>query len=723
MVSEQEIDLAMMEMPMEEAPTEAEVVQESMAGPGILDFIGQQNIAQMLDDKTLEEIGATVMREFEIDDTNFTGRKNQIEDLYKLALQVAEHKNYPFEGASNIKYPILTKAALGFAAMAYPSIVKDDRVVKAKVVGSDEGQEPVMGPDGAPLVNPETGKPERKNAGLKAKAGERVSVFTSHQVLEEMDGWEDDTDKILHIIPIIGCAFKKVYRDPIEQTNISRLVLPQFLIINIDAKTVERANRVSELLELYPNEIRENINAGVFVDFDFTASSETLDDNYKDSEKRASDTVDSDSPHVFIEQHRYLDLDEDGYAEPYIVWVHKQTRTVARILPRFDESSIIFGSEGQIIKIKPDVCYVKYPFIPDPEGSVYDIGFGHLLQHLNAAVNTSVNQMIDQGHLYTVGGGFVGDGLRMKAGEMKFRPNEWKRVKSTGGAIRDNVFPLPVKEPSTVLFALLEFLVRAADEISAMTRILAGDMPANMPATTTLAIIEQGMQPFKAVFKRVHRALKREFKILFALNKKYTTQEEYARVLDDPSANVQRDFELGDIVPVSDPEMLNNTQALIRAQALSEYKDDPLFDGVEVRMRVLEAMNIRDPEKLVKIPPQSPDAVGEAQKAVLEATVMELQQRMKMAQAESDRKDLDMKIKLGKAIHEINKMIAETQKTKADAMLSLAKAEGEEQGQQLSLYELQLNHLMQVKESLNEKYTAYNDPGQLGGMENQPADG
>lgn len=653
-----------------------------------LDGIGKQNITEFFDDAKLKEIGSLCIREYEIDDRNFDGRKKKIEELYKLALQAAEVKNYPFPNASNIKYPLLTKAALGFASMAYPSVVKDDRVVKCKPVGSDNGTEKVMGPDSKPLSDPETGSEIKKNEGAKAKIGERVSQFMSHQVLEDMDGWEDDMDKILHIIPIIGCAFKKAYHDPLEGKNVSKMVLPQFFVMNIDARTVETASRGSELAQFYPNEILENINAGVFRDFDYSTSTAALKDEYKGREEESGSGQDDDKPHLFIEQHRRLDLDDDGYAEPYIVWVHKETSTVARILPRYDLQDILAAGE-KIIRIKAQNYYIKFGFIPDPEGSPYDIGFGHLLQHINEAANTSINQLIDAGHRYVMGGGFVGEGLRIKGGNLRFKPGEFKRVKTSGMSVRENVVPLPMPEPSPVFMALLEFLIKAAEDMASMTKVLAGDIPANMPATTALASIEQGLQPFKAVFKRIHRALKKEFRRLFYLNQQYLKEEYYKSIVDDPAASVERDFMTGavDVIPVSDPEMISTTQALVRAQALLDLKDDPLMDGVEVRKRALKAMNFHDADKLVKIPPQSVDELAEAQKNAFNAQAESFVR-------EADRKDAETKIKLKKVDAEIGKIIA-------DATLALAKAEGEEGGHQLEIYKTQLQQITQLRERLS----------------------
>jgi len=517
-------------------------------------------------------------------------------------------------------------------------------------------------------------------------------------------------DKILHIIPIIGCAFKKTYRDSGERKSVSKLVLPQFLIINKDAKNVESAHRVSELIQLYPYEIQEMINLGVFRDFDYTTSSETLADNYTDSDGAAK-TQDDDMPHVFIEQHRRLDLDDDGYAEPYIVWIHKQSKEIVRILARYDLDDIEMNG-ADVVRIKGQAYYEDFPFFPDPEGGPYGIGFGHLLQHMNIAINTSVNMIIDQGHMATIGGGFLGEGVRIKSGNLKFRPNEWKRVKTGGQPLRDNVVPLPVKEPSVVLMSMMQFLIENAEEMASLSRFMAGDIPANMPATTALASIEQGMQAFKAIFKRLHRSLKKEYKRLFYLNQKHLSQEDYVRLLGDPNADVERDFMSGavDVIPVSDPDYVSDIQSQIRAGLLMELKDDPLMDGVAIRKRALKAMGIKDVDDLVRIPPQSVDELAEAQKAALQAQIDDLNHQAIMREKEFALK--------------VMKEEAAVLKLKADAVLSIARAESEEQGQDFAIYEAHLNELTQMKKDLGNDRTdnnrTDNNPRGMGAVEDQP---
>jgi chaperonin GroES len=657
--------------------------EATVASYSVADAIGRENITDLLSEDNLKNIAADCFADFDIDDQNFKSRREKIEELYKLALQVKEEKNYPFTGASNVKYPLLTKAALSFAALAYPAIVKDNTVVKGTAVGSDEGGEVVNDAQGQPIIDQATNKPMRKNAGLKGKRAARVGEFMSWQVLDDMDGWEDDMDKLLHIIPVVGCAFKKTFYDPIDKKNVSRLVLPQYLIVNLHAKTMQSAMRVSEIFDLYPNEIEENIRLGLFREFDYSqTATESKAETYKPSE--AATSADSEKPHQFIEQHRWLDLDGDDYKEPYIVWLHKDTREVVRIMARFDQKDIIGNvttdaagnpSVSDIKRITAQCYYEIFNFIPDPEGSIYGIGFGHLLQHLNEAANTSINQLIDAGHRNIMGGGFIAAGLRIKSGDMRFRPGEYKRADSQGGVLKDSIVPLPMPEPSQVMMALMQFLIEAAEAIAIMTKALNGDTPANMPATTALATIEQGLQPFKAVFKRVHRALKSEFQRLYYLDQKYITPEQYRAVLGDEAADVKADFQSGDVCvyPVSDPEMVNNIEQIMRASILAEYKDDPLVDAVEVRKRIFRAVNIKDVDDLVKIPPKVPDELVEAQKAALNAQTQQAQAEVEKLNRDNERADIKMAL-------EIEETMAGIQVDISTSVLNLAKAQATEHG-------------------------------------------
>jgi chaperonin GroES len=252
--------------------------------------------------------------------------------------------------------------------------------------------------------------------------------------------------------------------------------------------------------------------------------------------------------------------------------------------------------------------YTKYDFMPNPEGGVYGVGLGQLLKPINDAVNTSLNMLIDAGHLQNAGGGFIGKGLSLHSGAVKFRPGEYKVVNSAGAAVRDAVVPLTFPGPSPVLFELLGTLVEAGKDISASNNILAGDIQsAQMQPTTMLALIEQGLKVFVAIYKRVHRSLKQEYSKLYRLNRLYLQDTAEYRVGDEWKQITREDYERGSgVQPISDPAMVSDMQKLARAQFLAAYQNDPLCDPMEIRKRIFESANLADVEKLFAQQPPGP---------------------------------------------------------------------------------------------------------------------
>ena len=330
------------------------------------------------------------------------------------------------------KFTHLTQASIDFNSIAFPSLIKDNMVVKAVVVGDDEGGD-VFKIAGEPLKD-EGGKDLRQDAGAKQKRADRVATYMNYQLLKEMRWWQEEMDKILLIIPIVGCCFRKVYHNAVIRQNVSTLVLPQNLVIENKAKSLDSANRITEEFTLSKTEVEEHIRAGVF--------SEIQDDYEINDDKKEIEN------YTFLEQHTYFDLDQDGLPEPYIVWICKDTDKVVRILPRFHEDGIVYRErlvtkeiegieqeeiqrERKILRIKPHNYYVKYSFIPDPTGSIYDIGLGDLVYNLNKGVNTTLNQLIDAGHRQVAGGGFVDSAIKMLKGKRTYRPNEFIAVNAS----------------------------------------------------------------------------------------------------------------------------------------------------------------------------------------------------------------------------------------------------------------------------------------------------
>lgn len=617
------------------------------------------------------DIGQRVLREYDIDKKSRADWEKSNKTAMDLALQVAEEKTFPWPNASNVKYPLITTAAIQFAARAYPAIVDGQNVVKGKVNGDDSGLfEVQIGPDGQPVVNPETGEPVSKEItpeGIKQEKADRIAKHMSWQLTEEMDEWEADMDRMLVAIPILGVTFKKSYYDPSKSRNCSEMILPDCLVINYKAKSLETAPRITQIITLYPYEYEERVRAGIFTRI----------------ENVTADGEDEDAPIEFLEQHRRLDLDGDGYSEPYIVTIHKETAQVVRIVANYDEDSVYLTDDG-VQRIEPTEYFTKYGFIPNPDSGIYDLGFGVLLNPLSETTNTLINQMLDAGTLQNTGGGFIGDGLRMKGGAIRFTPGEFKKVQTSGQKIADNIYHMQHQGPSAVLFQLLGMMIEAGKDITSTKDILTGEQQGiNTPATTTLALIEQGLKTYTAIFKRIHRALGKELRKLYSLNAKYLDPEQYFTFQDSREAVAQQDYndEEMDVTPISDPSVVTDMQQLGRANFLMGFMNDPFVDQMELRRRIMGAATITDLDSLL-VEPQQPPPDPKAIKAEVDA---------KIAMSKEERE-------------KVNDLI--------NNLKTIADTEAVEVGNQMGLYLSQLEGLMNASNA-----------GGMGGMAGPPNNG
>jgi chaperonin GroES len=592
----------------------------------------------------------------------------------------------------------MTSAAIQFNARAYPAIVSGRDVVKGCVFGDDDGTPVIqMTPAGPQPVmeNTPTG-PQPKwqiPPNFKHARAERVGEHMSWQLLDEQPEWQDDTDKLLIILPIVGCAFRKSFFEPQLGRNMSLLVTAQNLVINYWAKSMELAPRISEIIKLYPVEIEENKRAGTYVDQDYR-SDEGFDDD--------------DAPVEFIEQHRTLDLDEDGYPEPYIVTVHKASNKVARIIARYDADGVHFNTRTRKVRrIDPVPYYTKYDFLPNPEGGIYGAGFGQLLKPINESVNTTLNMMMDAGHRQVVGGGFIGRGLSMHGGAVKFKMGEYRTINATGSAIRDAIVHLESPGPNAVLFQLLGLLIDAGREVAGVKDVLTGEnQSANMPATTTLAMIEQGLKVFSGIYKRFYRSLKSEFDKLHRLNRLYLDEQVSYRVSNQQRWVTREDYAKGSgVEPISDPTQVSEQQKLGRAAVLWQLKDDPFIDQLELRRRYLDASAVPDPEKLLTVPPPPPPdptvALAGRQVGVEESKAMDNRAKV-MA---------DIHLAAAKTGSDVQAKRAEEAKNITQAMLNLANAESIVGDDRRGWLEQQLNILQHNFEMAQAEMTAPPMPG------------
>ena len=569
------------------------------------------NIAEEMEEEGLDKIGQDVVRGFQVDLQSKSDWDRSVDDWIKLAAQVKEPKNTPWPNASNVKYPLLATAAMQFAARAYPNLVPaDGKIVQFRVVGADP-------------------------KGEKAVRADKLAKHMNYQLMEHMADWEEEMDRLLIQIPIVGCVFKKTYFDSIKKCNVSKVVGPKDLVVNYWASSIDEAYRKTEIIHMTKNQVKENQLYELYRDIELprpTASNTSLPAPVISGISKPSD-VDDATPYTILEQHTFLDLDKDGYFEPYIIVVELESRKVLRIVARWDSDGVKTDIKGKVICITPVEYYTKYGFIPNPDGGFYDIGFGHLLGPLNSSANTIINQLVDAGTLSNLQSGFIGKGLRLRMGESPLKPGEWRVVNATGGDIKDQIYPLPLKEPSDVLFQLLGLVIQSGKELASVAEIFTGKMPGqNTPATTTMATIEQGMKVFTAIYKRTYRSLTKEFKKIFRLNSIYPENIEIAVVILDESITRQDyDQKSYDVCPTADPTSVSTTQKMLKAQQLMEILPLGTLNPMEVTRRLLEAQEQPNLEVLMQVPQQQPDP-----------KVMEMQMKMKMEQ-ESHQMDMAMK--------------------------------------------------------------------------------
>lgn len=601
-----------------------------------------RNLVPHLDDDTLTSIGMKVVEDFDIDKASRSEWEQRNEEAHKLASQVCDNKTWPWPNAANVKYPLITLASIQFAARAYPALITETDTVKARIIGTRT-----------------TEKEER---------AKRVGKYMTYQLHEEMEEWAEDTDKLLHYIPIVGTAFKKTYFDSSKGRNKSELVLAKDLVINYYAKSVDEASRKTHVLYFYPNQIEERMRSKIWARYDLSSSDNIDSFQFHGTSDKAQGlerpSHDDDAVHEFLEQHTWWDLDDDGYKEPYVITVHTESRQVVRIAPRYNEDAIFVNEDNEVTRIEAHEFFTKFGFIPDSESGVYDFGFGRLLGPINETVNTTINQLLDAGSLSNLQSGFLGRGARLKGGMATFKPGEWKVVNSTGDDLRKNVFPLPVREPSNVLFSLLGMMVDAGQRVGSVSEMMMGESPGqNQPFSTTQRVLEEGMRVFSSIHKRLHRSFKKEYKKLFFLNSLYLDPEVYFTVMDprgeQEAVVFQTDFDPSgmDVIPASDPDVVSESMRLAKAEILMQLAMQGLVNPQVATIRLLEAQNQHGIEELLQMPPPQPnfDQQIEMQRLQIEQMRVQLENEREMFKAQTA-------------------LIT----AKANAILALAKAEAED---------------------------------------------
>lgn len=541
--------------------------------------ISSPNLCELFDGDDLKRIGEECWTGYTRDEQSRAVWMKRNEAGMDLALQIQKDKNFPWANCANVAFPLVTIAAMQFHARAYPAIVNGTDVVKCATFGG----------------NPEA----------EARA-DRISTHMSWQLLYQDKSWEEQEDKAILNLSIVGTNFKKSYYSAALRHNVSELVLAKDLVLDYWSKSVEDSPRKTHKLPLFRNEVYEKVLRGIFDDCLeqpwYTSTPVPRTDQTRQAQDNRQGVTppapDDTTSLLFLEQHCNLDLDADGYAEPYIITFESTSKRVVRIVTRFDRESdierVVAGPrKGKIIRITAMEYFTKKTFIPSPDGGIYDIGFGVFLGPLNEAVNSLVNMLLDAGTMQTTSGGFLGRGAKIRGGTYIVAPFEWKRVDSTGDDLRKSIFPLPVNAPSDVLFQLLSLLINYTSRVSGTTDISVGENPGqNTPASSMQTMVEMGQKIYTAIFKRIWRSSKEEFAKLFKLNGIFLP-------LDVPQVGgaTRNDYQgsADQISPVADPNVTSDSMRLQMAITLKQAAaTSPGYNRDAVEIRFLKALRVED---------------------------------------------------------------------------------------------------------------------------------
>lgn len=683
------------------------------------EVINAPNLTGRFLERDLDTIGEVVLKGYKADDDSRTAWKRRSQAALDLAMQLQEGKTFPWAGCANVKFPLVTVAAIQWHSRAYPHLLQGPEIVKMQVVAPDP-------------------------TGELLDRARRVGNFMSYQLLEDSPSWEPETDRALIQLPIVGCAFKKTYYSAAQGRNCSDLVSAQDLVLNYNSKSVEDCPRKTHRIKLLRNEVYERIEAGLWRDvrnegwYCEDPSSEPTEAEAREDRRTGQQQIsdpDPLNPYRFLEQHVRMDLDGDGYDEPYVITVEERSGCVARIMANFGPEDVLRRSDNsrRIMRIRETQWFTKYTFLPSPDGGIYDVGFGILLGPINQAVDSLINQLLDAGTLATTAGGFLGRGVKIRGGEYSFRPFGWQRVDSSGEDLAKGIFPFPVREPSAVLFNLLGLLVDYTNRVSGATDIMVGENPGqNTPATTSQLMAEQGAKINTAIFKRVWRCLKLEFQKLYLLNRRHTPVT-ILRYGESPESNfIRREDFIGSeeaIRPVADPNLASDGARVQQALMIKQQAaTTPGYDRNAVERNLLRAMKVEGMDSLFRgiestPPPKDPRIAVEELKQSGKMQIQEASLRHKAAE-----KFLQMQLDRPKVAAEIRKLEAEI----AEIISQIGATQA---ASQVAAFEARINALKAIDESFqrylelsqqvqqNAATTAPSESGGASGLEASSGDG
>ena len=545
------------------------------------------NLAEVLGDDVLASIASDLLSSIKGDkQSRSEWEKTYTDGLKYLGMKFDDARSQPFEGSSGVIHPILAEAVTQFQAQAYKEMLPAKGPVKTEIVGA-------------------------RTVEIENQA-ERVQEFMNYYIMNVMEEYDPELDQMLFYLPLAGSAFKKVYFDVVLNRAISKFIPPEDLIVPYEAADISSAERITHVINMSSNEIKKQQLSGFYANVDIGSDGyaedmseveEAIDEiqgmspSYKENRNRTVYEV-----HTVLDIEGFEDVDATGNPTglklPYIVTIEDSSEKVLSIRRNYNETD----------PLKNKINYfVQYKFMPGL--GFYGLGLSHMIGGLSKASTSILRQLIDAGTLANLPAGFKARGMRIRDEDDPLQPGEFRDKDTTGGSLRENLIPLPIKEPSNVLMQLLGLLVDSGKRFAAIADMNVGDMNAAMPVGTTVALLERGTKVMSAIHKRLHYSQKLEFNLLAKVFGE-SLPPIYNYAIGTGSNEVkQQDFDdRVDIIPVSDPNIFSQSQRVTLAQELLQMvQSNPQVHGpmgiYEAYRRMYAALGVDNVEALLQPPP------------------------------------------------------------------------------------------------------------------------
>ena len=534
------------------------------------------NLAEEMDASDLDRLGGELVEEFGKD---IMDRKEwmqtYVEGLKLLGLKY-EDRTEPWNGACGVFHPMLTESVVRFQSEGITETF------------------PAMGPVKTVIIGKDTPEVE--------EAAARVRDDMNYQLTEVMSEYRPEHEKLLWNLPIAGSAFKKVYYDPSLGRQVAVFIPAEDIVVPYGASSIERSERVTHVMRKTENEVTKLMEAGFYMDINLGEPSHELDDIEKQKAEEMGMSAIQDDRYRILEMHVNLDLPgyehknkkgkPTGIALPYVVTVEKGTRKVLAIRRNWYEEDKLHLKRNH---------FVHYQYIPG--FGFYGYGLIHLIGGYAKSATMLIRQLVDAGTLSNLPGGLKSRGLRVKGDDTPIAPGEFRDVDVPSGSIRDNILPLPYKEPSQVLYTLFNQIVTEGRQFASAGDMSVSDMSAQAPVGTTLALLERQLKVMGAVQARMHFSMKQEFKLLKVIIADYTPDEYDYEPVDGSRKAKKSDYDMVDVIPVSDPNAATMAQKIVQYQAVFQLAQGApqLYDMPLLHRQMIEVLGIKNAAKLVPI--------------------------------------------------------------------------------------------------------------------------